>query len=54
MAAPANVREINVFGKGRHGRGASGDVKAVGEHHGNSFGTYFLHRQLKTDEQVNT
>lgn len=52
MASEDADRVAAIFSKrSRRDRTAA---KPVGEHHGNSFGTYFLHRQLKTDEQVNS
>jgi hypothetical protein len=49
----SSAQQIQVFGQGRK-RSREEPVRLVGAHHDNDFGTYFLHRQLKTDEQINT
>ena len=44
-------KAVSIFSKQPRERVAR--ARAVGSHHENDFGTYFLHRQLKTDQQMN-
>jgi len=51
--APAgdDAKAVSIFRKPERDRAAG--LRAVGNHHENDFGTYFAHRQLKTDQQIN-